>query len=79
MPAYQGRNGPFFAVGEVTGHGVHAPVTVTVKAERPSILTGELITDVTIYQLAATRVPDTRRIVPLKDACGKYVDWYRTT
>jgi len=77
MPAYSGRNGPWFAVGEITGHGVHSPVTVTATAGHPSPLSTSLVTAVSIYQIAATRVPDTRRIVPLRDACGKYVDWYR--
>jgi hypothetical protein len=77
MPAYLGRNGPWFAVGEVTGRGVNSPVTVRASAERPSPLTGGRVTAVSIYQIAATRAPDTRRIVPLRDACGTYVDWYR--
>jgi hypothetical protein len=77
MPAYLGRNGPWFAVGEVTGHGVRDPVTITAAAERPSPLTGNRVTAVSIYQIAATRVPDTRELLPLRDACGTYVDWYR--
>ncbi|HEY5317702.1 MAG TPA: hypothetical protein VIJ20_06960 [Solirubrobacteraceae bacterium] len=79
MPAYLGRNGPFFAVGEVTGHGTHSPVKVTATAERPSPLTGGDVTAVSVYELAATAVPDTRGVVPLNDACGRYVDWYRLT
>lgn len=30
-----------------------------------------------ITTFAATRIPDTRRLVPLRRACGKYVDWFR--
>jgi hypothetical protein len=78
MPAYLGRPGPFFGVGMVTGRGVTSPVTLTVKAERPSFLTGtgdDLFTSIPL--IAATRVPDSRRIVPLGRACGQYVDWYR--
>ncbi|HWF26632.1 MAG TPA: hypothetical protein VG275_14345 [Solirubrobacteraceae bacterium] len=77
MPAYLGRNGPWFAVGEITGHGFLHPVTIRATAERPSFLTGSRVTAVSIYQIAATRVPDTREILPLRDACGTYVDWYR--
>jgi hypothetical protein len=33
----------------------------------------------TTYTIAATRVPDTRRMVPLSQACGRYVDWYRVS
>jgi hypothetical protein len=79
MPAYLGRNGPWFAVGEVTGHGLAHSVTVEARAERPSPLTGGRVTAVSIYQIAATRVPDTRQLLPLRDACGTYVDWYRVS
>jgi hypothetical protein len=78
MPAYLGRLGPFFSVGTVTGRGVASPVTLTVRAERPSFLTGtggNLFTAIPV--IAATRIPDSRRIVPLGRACGQYVDWYR--
>ena len=78
MPAYLGRSGPFFAVGEVTGRGTHSPVTILATATRPSPLATNTAASVVISEIAATRVPDTRRMVPLKDACGKYVDWYRT-
>lgn len=77
MPAYLGRNGPWFAVGEITGRGVNSPVTISATAQRPSPLTGGRVTAVSIYQIAATRVPDTRRLLALRAACGKYVDWYR--
>jgi hypothetical protein len=29
-------------------------------------------------RIAATRVPDRVRAVPLRRACGRYVDWYTT-
>jgi hypothetical protein len=32
-----------------------------------------------VYNIAATRLPDVRQIVPLREACGKYVDWFRTS
>lgn len=78
MPAYLGRLGPFFSVGAVAGEGVGSPVTLAVHARRPSFLTGSgdnLFTG--IQAIAATRIPDSRRIVPLSRACGQYVDWYR--
>lgn len=78
MPAYLGRLGPVFDVGEVGGRGTSAPVTLKVSTDRPSSLTGlggNLFTNIpTIF---ATRIPDVRRIVPLSQACGQYVDWYR--
>jgi hypothetical protein len=80
MPAYLGRQGPFFAVGAVTGLGTASPVTLSVAAQRPSPLTGSLDNLFTyIPVVAATRLPDTRTTVPLSRACGRYVDWYRLT
>jgi hypothetical protein len=78
MPAYLGRQGPFFAVGPVTGQGTKAPVIVAFSVDKPSFLTGifdDLFT--VVPTIAATRIPDSRRIVPLGRACGQYVDWYR--
>ncbi len=80
MPAYLGRQGPFFAVGAVTGRGAGNPVILQVGAKRPSFLTGGAkLLYTSISAIAATRVPDTRVVVPLKQACGKYVDWYRVS
>lgn len=76
MPAYMGQNGPYFAVGTLTGKGVSHQITIVIHATRPSILTGTLPYD-NVYNIAATRLPDTRQIVPLRDACGRYVDWFR--
>jgi hypothetical protein len=74
MPAYVDRPGPFFAVGSVTSTG--APISVIVHERRPSFLTGPglaaLLTDV-----AAVASPDPRTLVPMRRACGRYVDWYR--
>jgi hypothetical protein len=74
MPAYVDRPGPFFAVGSVTSTG--APISVIVHERRPSFLTAPglaaLLTDV-----AAVASPDPRTLVPMRRACGRYVDWYR--
>ena len=78
MPAYLGRLGPFFDLGSVTGKGIRSPLLLTIASHRPSFLTGtggNLFTEVPV--IAATRLPDTRRMVPLRRACGQYVDWYR--
>jgi hypothetical protein len=78
MPAFMGRVGGIFGVGEVTGGGARLPVILSLYAQHPSRLSGSLkYTD--ILSVEATRVPDTRRMVPLREACGKYVDWYRLT
>ena len=80
MPAYLGRVGPVFPVGSVTGRGAGAPVTMTFHSARPSSITG---TGDLLYSafpvIAATRIPQAQRIVPLREACGQYVDWYRLT
>lgn len=78
LPAYLGRPGPFFGVGSVSGLGPSTPVLLTVRAVRPSSLAG-LVRDIEIPQIALTRLPDTRVVVPLDQACGRYVDWYRVT
>jgi hypothetical protein len=74
MPAYLDRPGPIFAVGDVTSRGGMLPIRVT--SERPSFLTIEQDTS-QLALLAATRLPDTRTVVPLREACGRYVDWYQ--
>jgi hypothetical protein len=78
MPAYLGRMGPFFTVGAVAGRGPKSPLRLTIGSQRPSALTGSggnLFT--AVQNVVATRVPATERIVPLRRACGRYVDWYR--
>lgn len=80
MPVYLGRGGPYFDLGSVTGTGASSPVVLALTVPKPSFLTGSLDNLFTyIPEVAATRLPDVRSIVPLSRACGKYVDWYRTT
>jgi hypothetical protein len=75
MPAYVGRLGPFFRVGVVTGRGITSQLKLRVKAIRPSFLTGSNLT-ADITGVAAVRLPSTHRLVPLRQACGQYIDWY---
>ena len=71
---YVDRPGPFFAVGSVTSSGQPVPFYLT--ASRPSSLTGpDLLAAPTA--VVATRLPDTRTLLPLRQSCGRYVDWYR--
>jgi hypothetical protein len=80
MPAYLGRLGPLFALGAVTGRGVGSPVVLIARAQRPSLFTSRsdnLFTAIPL--IAATRIPNTRDLVALRDACGRDVDWYRTS
>ena len=76
LPAYLGRVGGYFDVGAVTSGGAGTPVALRISADRPSFLSGKTAYG-DVYTLAATRIPDTRRIVPIKQACGRYVDWFR--
>lgn len=74
MPAYDDRPGPVFAVGSVTATG--APVVVTIRADRPSFMSGPDL-QALVPQVIAVPSSDTRLQVPLARACGRYVDWYR--
>jgi len=74
MPAYLDRPGPWFIIGNVTSTG--APVPLTVHANQPVSFTGPSL-GAAPTAIAATRAPDTRVLVPLRRACGRYVDWYR--
>jgi hypothetical protein len=80
MPAVTALPQAFFAVGQVQGHGAGSPVALTLHLSKPSGLTSEAgLLYANIGSVAATRVPDARRVVPLGRACGQYVDWYRVT
>jgi hypothetical protein len=73
LPAYVGDESTFFSAGRVVSDGETLPVTVTVPARRRIEVT-RLVRLVTV---AATRVDDRGRVVPLASACGRYVDWFR--
>ena len=83
LPPVVDAQGPFWEVGSlrVTESG---PVPFTVGVERPPLLRRILQgpdalrtrPDTVIGAIAATRV-EPRRTVPLADACGEYIDWYR--
>jgi hypothetical protein len=74
MPAYLDRPGPVFAIGSIVSAG--RPIAVTVRADRPSSITGPSLGAATTA-LIATHLPDTRALVPLRRSCGRYVDWFR--
>jgi hypothetical protein len=74
MPAYLDRPGPLFSIGSVSSGGTL--MTITIRADRPSPITGPSLGAQTT-ELVATRGPDTRRLMPLDRSCGRYVDWYR--
>lgn len=74
MPAYLDRPGPVFAVGSITSVG--NPVTLTIRADRPSAMTGDALF-AQVSALYAVHLPDTRTLIPLRRSCGRYIDWYR--
>jgi hypothetical protein len=73
LPAYVGDESTFASAGRVVTRGGPLQVTVTAPARRRI----ETLRTARIYTLAATRVDDRGRLVPLARACGKYVDWLR--
>jgi hypothetical protein len=78
MPATLPFLGQFFSVGRVVGQGVKSPVALSVRLDKPSRFTGSGdLLYASFPVIAATRVPDTRRLMPISRACGQYVDWYR--
>lgn len=73
LPASLDRLGPRWPLGRLTAGD--APVTLTVSAPKPPFApagAGGAITGIVATPVAAERV------VPLRAACGRYVDWYRT-
>jgi hypothetical protein len=73
LPPYVGDESSFFSAGRVVSHGETLRVTVTVPTRRRI----EATRLVRLGTVAATRVDDRGRLVPLVSACGKYVDWLR--
>lgn len=79
IPAYLGRLGPFFAIGSVEGRGARSPVALSVRLDHPSLFTNSFDNLSTqISAIAATPLPNARQLVPLREACGRYMDWYRS-
>jgi hypothetical protein len=76
VPAYLDQIGPFFAFARVRSRG--GEMTFAVHAERPSFLTpSAMFLAAQVEAIVATALPDSRTMVPLRAACGRYVDWYR--
>ena len=73
LPAYINDDATFASAGRVKSDG--GPLTVRVDVPpRRRLAT---LRTVRLGTLAATRVDEPGRLVPLARACGKYVDWYR--
>jgi len=72
-PAYLGAYAALWRVGIVRGPG--GPVTVTVTLHRAPI---EIVDRTAILGLVAASSPNVRdTTIPIRQACGTYVDWYR--
>jgi hypothetical protein len=73
LPPYLTDASSFASVGRVHSDG--SPLTIRVDV--PPRRRVETRRTVHLGTVAATRVDETGRLVPLAQACGKYVDWYR--
>ncbi len=73
LPAYVSDESTFASAGALRWRGGPLTVTVGVPARRRV----ETLRVARLGMLAATRVDEPGRVVPLADACGRYVDWYR--
>jgi hypothetical protein len=73
LPAYTAEESQFASALRVHSDGAPLTVRVNVPARR------RLATQRTVRlgTLAATRVDERGRLVPVRRACGRYVDWYR--
>jgi hypothetical protein len=73
LPAYTADETTFASAGRVHSDGGSLTVRVDVPARRRLAT----LRTVRLGTVAATRVDESGRLVPLARACGKYVDWYR--
>jgi hypothetical protein len=73
LPATLDRRGPFWPLGRVDSKG--GAVTLSVAPSEPKLNLADR--GALLGNLVATRAGTRTRIVPLREACGRYVDWYR--
>lgn len=73
VPGSLDRPGPRWPLGQVTMRG-EEPATVTFTVPNPLLAPGILLAE--IVSIVATRDAKTH-VIPVRKACGKYVDWYR--
>jgi hypothetical protein len=74
LPAYTGRRGPYFTLGEVDVP-TDGPLGLRLIAEQTAKL-GSRGFGLRAQGVAATR-PEGTRDLPLSRSCGRYIDWYR--
>ena len=73
LPPYVGDTSTFFSAGRVSTRGEPIRVSVGVPERRRL----DIVRTALIGTVAATRVDVPDRLVPLKAACGRYVDWFQ--
>jgi hypothetical protein len=74
VPSMDGP-GAFWRIGTFTGRGGATLVEIHAKAASPL----EAFRTVLLGSLAFTPAGERDRVVPLRAACGRYVDWYQET
>jgi hypothetical protein len=75
LPANTSRPGPVFDFGTIERKATDGPLPLVVIADRASRVTpGDLYASVS--EIVATPAGG-EHSVPLREACGKWVDWYR--
>lgn len=74
VPGNLDRPGPRYPLGQVTVMG-SGPTPVTLAVANPLLAPGILLAEV--GSIVATPVGKDH-LVPVREACGKYVDWYRS-
>jgi hypothetical protein len=73
LPAYVGDPSSYFGIGRVTTG--ERDLEIEVEAPRRRRL--DVVRSAVLGPAAATRVDERGHLVPLRRACGAYVDWFR--
>ncbi len=78
LPPNLDRPGTVWPVGTVTSTG--APITLTFQMTHPGVLSShDPVTQFFTPQALVAAPPEPDRRVALRQACGRYVDWYQAT
>jgi hypothetical protein len=75
LPAYLSDRASYAAVGRVTTPGG----TLRIEVRPPERRRLDVVRSITVGAPVATRVDRPGRVVPLRSACGRYVDWFRAS
>jgi hypothetical protein len=71
-PANMDRVGPWWAIGEVDARG--GPIRLELAVDDAPLHSSNQVAEIT--GLAAAPTEPELRLVPLSEACDRYVDWY---